>query len=322
MIEQSPAGPCRNDRSTGRAVPLCVALALLVAVPAQAEGEREWLGATILGANDDFGFGEILDRWRTGAISVHGVHGTGWDGTGPVGLGEVLEFRFRGEILAPESIDNPEPGDRPYAGSLSFGVHTHFRQAGLDYRLGADLVLTGPQTGLDELQARLHEAMSLPDPANAAETQIGDAAYLTFSGEAARPIALGASAALRPFAAARVGDETFARIGVDLLGGSLASGGLMIRDVTSGQLVEGTRGARTGFGWSLGADIASVAGSVYLPDDGDFPGPETARSRARAGLAWAGESWSVQGGLSYLSEEFEGQSEGQIVGAVSLTIGF
>ncbi|MEM1431887.1 MAG: lipid A-modifier LpxR family protein [Pseudomonadota bacterium] len=301
---------------------ICVALAASAATPAMADAQRSWLGLTFLGANDDFGFGDILDRWRTGAISIHGVHGTGWTGADPVGFGDVLEFRFRGEILAPESLDNPEEGDRPYAGTLSFGVHSYFRQSGLDYRLGADLVLTGPQTGLDELQANLHESMSLPDPSKAAETQIGDASYLVVSGEAARAFPLGASVSARPFASARVGDETFARIGVDLVGGSFASGGLLIRDVTTGQLVEGTRGAATGFGWSLGADIASVASSVYLPDNDTFPRPENVRSRARAGLMWAGQSWSVQGGLTWLSEEFEGQSEGQVVGEIALTIGF
>ncbi len=289
---------------------------------AASETDRRWLGVTALGANDDFGTGVILDRWRTGAVSLHAVHGFGWDGRSEVGLGDVLEFRFRGEILSPESLDNPADGDRPYAGTLSFGLHSHFRTQGTDYRVGADVVVTGPQTGLDDLQANIHDSMSLPDPANAAETQIDDAAYLTFSGEAARPVPLGAGIAARPFAAARAGDETFARIGVDIVGGSLASGGLLVRDVTTGQLVEGTRGAQTGFGWSLGADIAYVASSVYLPDEDGFPGPEETRGRVRAGAMWAGQGWSVFGGIGYLSEEFDGQSEGQMVGAVALTIGF
>lgn len=289
---------------------------------AMAQQERRILGTALVGVNDDFGGGEVLDRWRTGVVAVHGVYGTAWPVDGDVRFGDVLEVRFRGEILAPESLDNPEPGDRPYAGTLSFGLHTHFRQAGLDYRLGADLVLTGPQTGVDDLQASIHDAMSLPDPENAAETQIGDAAYLTLSGEAARAFALRPGISMRPFAAARIGDETFARIGVDLVGGSLASGGVLLRDVSSGQLFEGTRGAATGFGWSLGADIASVAASVYLPDTDEFPGPEETRSRVRGGVMWAGPRWSLFGGLAYLSEEFEGQSEGQTIGTLSLTVGF
>lgn len=279
-------------------------------------------GLTFLGANDDFGTGEILDRWRTGAIAVHGIYGRPWSDTSDVGMGEVWELRFRGEILAPESLDNPEPGDRPYAGTLSFGLHSHFRSAGVDYRAGVDLVLTGPQTGADDLQASIHDAMGLPDPANAAETQLGDSAYLTFSGEAARGVVLSPAITVRPFAAARIGDETFARIGVDLVGGSLASGGLLVRDVTTGQLFEATRGRATGFGWSIGADVAAVSASVYLPDSGGFPGPEPARSRVRAGAQWAESTWSLFGGIGYLSEEFEDQSEGQIVGAVALTFGF
>ena len=300
-----------------------VALACsLGAAAAKEDGARSTLGVVALGLNDDFGTGDILDRWRTGAVSAHLFHGTGWRESGAVAPGEVLELRFRGEIMSPESIDNPEPGDRPYAASLSFGVHTYGRSGPLEYRFGADLVFTGPQTGLSELQRKLHKAMLLPDPSAAADEQIGDAAYLTFSGEAVRAMPFGADASLRPFAAARAGDETLARVGLDLVGGSLASGGLLLRDVSTGLLFEGTRGARDGFGWALGLDVAAVADSVYLPDDGRFPGPETGRGRLRGSVVWAGDTWSASGGLTWLGEEFEGQRAGQLVGAVGLTLAF
>jgi hypothetical protein len=305
--------------------PAAIALAALVlaaGTTAAGAGERRTLGVTVLGTNDDFLAPDILDRWRSGALSVHGLRGPGWPSVGEVRFGEVLEYRFRGEILAPESLDNPEPGDRPYAGSLSFGLHGHWRRQGLALRAGADLVLTGPQTGLSDLQEALHEAQDQPDPSNAAADQIGDAAYPTLSGEAARPLAFGRGVTLRPFAAARAGDESFVRIGADLLGGSLASGGLLLRDYATGQLVEAVRGPVTGFGWSAGLDLASVGGSVYLPGADGFPGPEERRSRARLGAQWAGERWSVFAGTSWLSEEFDGQDEGQVVGGLSVTFGF
>jgi len=298
------------------------ALALAVAAPGAAAQERRTLGVAVLGSNDDFLAPGIFDRWRTGALSVHAVRGPDWPAVGLVGFGDVIEYRFRGQILAPESVDNPQPGDRPYAGSLSFGVHSHWRQAGMEMRAGADLVFTGPQTGLSDLQDTLHEFQNLPDPAAAADDQIGDAAYLAISGEVARPWALGSSVELRPFAEARVGDETYVRIGADLMGGALASGGLTVRDEATGQLVEATRGPGTGFGWSAGLDLASVASSVYLPGDDGRPGPEDSRARARVGAMWAGDRWSVFAGTAWLSEEFDGQEEGQVVGALAVTIGF
>jgi hypothetical protein len=300
-----------------------IALSLVAAPEASgAQTERRLLGVALTLGNDDYAPGEVQDRWRTGALSARLLHGTGWPRAGRVGLGEVLEFGIRAEILSPEDVDNPAPGDRPYAGLVALGVHTHARRAGTEYRIGADLVVTGPQTGLSDLQENLHDAFDLPDPSAAAENQIGDAAYLAVSGEVARPVPLGASVTLRPFAAARLGDETYARIGADLVGGSLASGGLLVRDYGTGQLVEGTRGRMTGFGWSIGADLASVADSVYLPGDAGRPGPNDTRSRVRGGAMWAGERWSAFAGAAWLGEEFEGQDEGQVVGSVSLTYGF
>ncbi|WP_158547425.1 lipid A-modifier LpxR family protein [Rhodovulum sp. 12E13] len=305
---------------TGTALALALGpLALADAAWAQ---EDQTLGIAITGSNDDFLAPDILDRWRSGALSVHGVRGPGWPPAGDVRFGEVLELRFHGQILSPESVDNPAPGDRPYATSLSFGVHSHWRQGGFDLRAGADLVITGPQTGLSDLQEALHEAQDLPDPSAAADEQIGDAAYLTVSAEAARPWALGRVVTVRPFAEARVGDETYLRVGADLLGGSLASGGLLVRDYATGHLVEAVRGPATGFGWSAGLDIAAMGASAYLPGDDGRPGPEDTRARARVGAMWAGERWSVFAGTSYLTEEFEGQDEGQIVGALAITFGF
>jgi hypothetical protein len=292
-------------------------------VAAPGPAPRRVLGFAAITTNDDIPGTTIEDRWRSGALSLHLVHGRGWTGAGPVGFGEVLEFRARAEIITPESVDDPQPGDRPYAGALTFGVHSHMRRGLNELRLGAEVVVTGPQTGLSDLQENLHELQDgLPDPSAAAEDQIGDAAYFALSGEVARPFTLGAGVQARPFAAARAGDETFARAGVDLVGGSLASGGLLLRDPVTGQLVEAVRGAATGFGWSAGLDVAAVAGSVYLPDEDGVPGPEEMRGRARLGAAWAGERWAVTLGAAYLTEEFDGQDEGQVVGALGLTFGF
>lgn len=312
----------RAARGAARAAAALAAALAAAGLPAAAQDSPRWLGVALTSSNDDFFAAEIRDRWRTGAVAVHAVRGTGWTPQAGVGFGEVLEFRFDGSIRAPESFEDPAPGDRPYAGALAFGVHAHGAREGLHYRVGGDLVVAGPQSQLVYLQNHLHEATGLPDVDEVADDQIDDALYLRLSGEAARPLALGRGVTLRPFAEARAGDETFARIGADMLGGSLASGGLLVRDEATGQVVEATRGAGTGFGWAAGLDIASVLASAYLPDEGRWPGPDDAFARARLGAMWAGQRWSVFAGTAWLGPEFEGQEEGQMVGAIALTLGF
>ena len=72
--------------------------------------------------------------------------------------------RESGEVITPENIIVPAAGDRPYVGVLSFGVHTHFEARGVELSLGADLNVTGPQTGLATLQSAIHDAIEVPGP--------------------------------------------------------------------------------------------------------------------------------------------------------------
>ena len=195
--------------------------------------------------------------------------------------------------------------------------------ASLTKDLGLKRLALDPQ-GIDDLVRRflhdLHDRIGQPDPTAAAEGEIPDSTYLAVSGEVARSVPLGTSVAIRPFGEARVGDESYARIGVDLVGGSLNSGGLLVRDYATGQVTELVRGSETGFGWIIGADYAGVASSVYLPEDRvDLT---AGRGRARAGVMWAGTGWSAFLGTSYLSEEFEGQPEGQVVGNLAVAFDF
>ncbi|MEO1676855.1 MAG: lipid A-modifier LpxR family protein [Pseudomonadota bacterium] len=319
MITMRDCGP-RAATSLAVAGALAGCLAAAAGDAGAQTTERRLLGIANAGTNDDFLTSDILDRWRTGALTINLTWGPEITPGAPIAFGDVLEVRFRGEILAPEDIDNPQPDDRPYSTALSFGLHTHFRNSGTDYRLGADLVVTGPQTGLSSLQETLHEWQNLPDPSAAADEELSDAVHLTVSGEASRELALTGSIAARPFVAARVGDEIYARIGADFVGGSLNSGGLLVRDYATGALYEATRGTQTGFGWSLGVDVASVAYSAHLPTFA--VDHEPTRTRARASVMWAFDRWSAFIGTSYLSEEFTEQDEGQIVGVFGLSTSF
>ena len=78
----------------------------------------------------------------------------------------------------------------------------------------------------------------------------------------------------------------------------------------------------TGVTLILGADLAHVTESVYLPESRGYDVEET-RARLRAGAAWQmTENASVYYGLTYLSPEFKGQPEGQVTGSLQIKFSF
>ena len=76
--------------------------------------------------------------------------------------------------------------------------------------------------------------------------------------------------------------------------GQVAQDDLLLRDVVTGQLYRATEGDGVGLSYLLGVDGASVFDSNYLPFYG----------------------------ATYLSEEFEGQTEGQVLGSLKLNFNF
>jgi len=270
---------------------LCLAPAL--STPAQAEG-REVLGHGRLTNNDLFG--DLDDRWQTGSVSSSRVVGRGWTGA-------------------------PAAGDRPFAGALSLGVHTHFMRRGLEYTLGADIVATGDQTGLGALQTAIHDGLGV-DPASKAvlDAQIENNVHARVVAEAGRTFALGGQAVVRPFAEARWGVENIARVGADFTLGSAGQGEVMVRDTVTGQRYRTVSNPFTGFSYVFGGDIAYVESSEYLPEN-RVDLTET-RSRVRAGLHWQGETNAAFYGVTWLSEEFDAQDTGQVVGSVRLDFRF
>ncbi len=306
---------------TGRALALLLALTTtLPAVEAQAQ-DRERLGYGRLLNNDYLGDGE--DRWRTGSWTSSRVWGRDWSGSLPEAFGDLLELRVSSQIIAPDNLGRPAAGDRPYAGVLSAGVHTHFEWRGFNAAMGADLVMTGPDTGLGSFQREVHKALDVRAPSQATlDGQIPNGLHLTLVGEMGRDLALAPNIRLRPFVELRAGAETLARAGVDLTFGTLGRGGLMVREDITGHrygVIQG-QGER-GFSFLLGADLAKVSDSIYLPEEDGFTLTEN-RDRLRAGVHWQGDGASAFYGISYLGEEFTGQSEGQVIGSLSIKMSF
>lgn len=293
---------------------------MIAATPSVAQ-ERETLGEGRLFTNDYFG--DNNDRWRTGAYSYSIIRGSSWDGRTPSTPGAVLEYRLRSEIIAPSHPNGPGSNDRAYVGALSAGLHTHFTRGGVDISAGLDFVATGPQTGVAELQDRFHEALSLPNVSESVKAnQVANALYPTVLVEAAYPVAIGEASSIRPFIEAQYGVEDFVRVGADVLIGRTLQSDLWIRDSTSGQLYSGVQNGESGVGFVLGGDYAMIGDSAYFPDSFGTQANDE-RFRARAGVHWRlGPEISYFYGLTYLSEEFVGQPEGQIVGSVKLNFNF
>jgi len=293
---------------------LALVLALLAA-PAQAEGYR-FLGHGRLVNNDVFWGGK--DRWQTASVASSYVWGRGWDGSLPRTPADLLEFRFEAKIIAPDDLVNPAPGDRPYANALSFGLHSHFDWRGTEVSLGGDLGITGDQTGLYHVQDAIHDLIGIEGPSESARDDgIGDGFHPTLSLEAGHPIAMG-NAVLRPFVEALYGIETYARLGVDLTIGPVGTGGLLVRDPVTGQRYRAIDGTAPGYSFVIGADHAWVHDSAFLP----APYEALDRTRIRAGLHWDGRWGRGFYGLTWLSEEFAGQGEGQIVGSMRIDFDF
>ena len=277
--------------------------------------EREVLGYGRLFTNDYFGDND--DRWRTGGYVISQVRGTGWDGDRPTRAGALMEYRLRTEIIAPTRGTT----DRPYAGVLSFGAYTHYAVGNIDVSVGADIVAIGPGTGVSGFQEWFHDVVGAPAPAGVA-TQLDDQVYLNGAVELSRSLQVSDRVTLRPFLQGQAGVEDIFRVGADVLVGRIGQNDFLLRDVITGQLYRGVESNDSGVNFVIGADYALVGDSAYLPTDMGYSPTET-RTRARAGMHWQiFEDASFFYGVTYLSEEFVGQPEGQVLGSLKLNFNF
>ncbi len=295
----------------------CALLCVLSSGTAAVAQGRETLGVGIVSSNDILGDG--ADRWRTGAFQISVLRGPAW--TGVLGApGSVMEYRFRGEIVAPDNLSTPSADDRPYVGALWAGAHTHFDWRGFDVSAGADVVAVGEQTGLRGLHSSIHDMFSQPD-LDVENVQIEDGFYLHGTLEIARDIAF-SGGAIRPFMELQAGARDLARVGMDVTFGSFGEDGLRLRSPVTGQRVEGVTGPDDGgLSFLVGGDWAYVNRSIYLPASSGIS-VEESQYRLRLGVNYGFGSANLFYGLTYLSEEFVGQNEGQLVGSLTLGILF
>lgn len=304
--------------SISRLVGACFLFVSVTAHGASAQEGRQTLGMARLFTNDTIA--DRQDRWRTGGYGVSAFRGESWSGALPVQPFALMEYRFRGEVMAPDNLANPAPGDRLYAGSFWVGAHTHLDWHGFAVTAGADLLITGEQTGIRRLQSEIHDWFSMPSM-DVEGHQVDNGFHLHGTMEVAKPVVL-AWGELRPFVELQAGAETMARAGVDLTFGALGQGGLRARDPVTGQRIAGIAGANDG-GWSMlfGADVAHVGRSIFLPESRGYT-VEPTRHRLRAGVNYGFGASNLFYGITYMSEEFTAQPEGQLVGSLSLVLKF
>lgn len=286
-------------------------------LPAQSQ-ERQLADIGRLFSNDFLGDGQ--DRWHTTSYVVSVTPTAAADGDAFADFSGRLEHRLRSEVIAPANLATPSAGDRPYAGVLSYGIHSHAQVGDVQNRVGMDVVALGPQTGVGQLHSWVHDKLNTAGPD--LTTQLPNAIYPTLSGEVTRLVPLGAIK-LRPFAEAQYGVETYARVGADVFFSGRDMTGLRLRDVTTGQLYHASSKskARHGFEFMLGADVAHVWSSEYLPASEGYV-VEPVRFRGRAGVQLSAPQADMFYGVSWLSPEFEGQPSGQLVGSLNVSLRF
>ena len=281
---------------------------------------RRVLGYGRLTTNDLIG--DRLDRWRTGSVTMSRAWGEDWFGSPPSQFGALLETRVQGQVFAPATLVTANPSDRPHAGALSIGVHTHFSRGATEFAVGADLLVIGPQTRLNDIQTGIHGLTGDPKPSAAVlALQIGNQIRPTLVAEMGRQFRLGRRVDLRPFGEFRLGDESLIRLGADVTIGEVTRGELLSRESVTGQRYRLIYRSGPGFSFVVGADMAFVSQSVYLPENRGFL-LTPHRDRVRAGVHWQGDNASVFYGLTYLGREFRAQTEAQVVGSVRIKMSF
>ena len=306
---------------------LGVASLMMVAAPAQAEEaegvfSRFMEGRRTLGwgraFNNDY-IGDGQDRWQTGSYFVSILRGHRWTGGLPSDPFEIMEYRFATAITAPSKLTNPPAGDRRYAGRLSFSASTYWEHDGLEGMVGLGLTATGADTGIGALHNDLHDLISAPK-VRVRANQIGNKVRPFALVEAGREFEIGGTG-LRLFSETRAGDESLIRAGFDWQFGARETGALWLRDEITGQRVVGIAGTSTSGAWfTLGADIAHVWKSAYLPADEIAMTKD--RMRVRAGANVRRGNLGIFYGVTWLSKEFDAQPEGQVLGTLRARVTF
>lgn len=334
-------------------VALATTLAVLASMPAHA-GEAvdgwKWLAQTneiqTEGAfwNDRLGDGK--DRWKTGGLTQSYIFPEKVFSAEPWfdGRASALEVNGRAVVMTPDNTANPgiDAKDRPYAQYAGVGLHLRSiaRPRALapgvsvldELRVGVEAGWQGEPLPLFDIQASLHDmAGTGGTAANLSNTIDGE---ILVNLEARQTWRLhwqadGRDIQFAPFIQTSLGmRENSLRVGADLIAGSALEGRTWGNDLATGALLAGASMPRRGFNWTTfaGADLGYVASDAFL--DGGFAagGPSVPRepitARVRAGVLLEYDDLGLGFSLNWLSKEFRGQSDSQLIGALQFKYRF
>jgi len=332
---------------------IAAAIAISATAPAQAgdlASGWNWLAKTneiqTEGAvwNDRIGDGK--DRWKTGGLTQSYIFPERIFSRSPwfKDRASALEINGRGVVMTPDDTSDTgiDSKDRPYAQYAGVGLHLRSiarprrLSAGLalqeEARIGIEAGWQGEPLPLFDIQSSLHDMAGTGGTAANLSNSIDGEALVNLEARHTWRLhwqAPGRDIELAPFAQASLGmRENNLRFGADLIAGSALEGRTWGNDLATGALLAGASMPRKGFNWTLfsGADLGFVASDAFL--DGGFAagGPSVPRekvvARVRGGVLLEYDNLGIGFSLNWLSKEFRGQSDGQLIGAIQIKYRF
>ncbi len=285
-------------------------------LPAAAEGLSlgRYVGTADVFVND--GLGDGHDRWRSMGYSYSRLYEDSF-------FGNITELRLRAEIISPYTPGR-QAMDRDYANAIGLGAYTIGKSGALGYRLGGEMLITGDQTHLRDIQRGFHKIFGGGNGYGQTGTdyyRLEDGVHGLVQGEVWSSLGAPQVWEVRPYASAKAGYETAATAGVDVILGPAAHNPYWTRDEITGTPIAVDGQNNHGFSWIVGADVTQLKDSIYFADHSDVR-PEKTRTRARAGVQWRSDPFSVFFGQAWLSKEFEGQIEAQRLGVLAIDFTF
>ena len=290
--------------------------------------------------NDRFGDGK--DRWKTGGITQSYVFPEHIfsNGNWLKGRASALELNVRALVITPDdtSFTGVNANDRPYAQYAGVGIYlrsitrpealTSAVAMQTEDRIGVEAGWQGDPLPLFDAQNAVHGAAGTKGNAGNLSNIIGSELLVNL--EARRTWRLhiekpGHDLEFAPFVQTSLGmRENSLRAGGDFFIGSALEGRTWGSDLSTGAVMAGASMPRQGFNWTVyfGGDVGYVASDAFL--DGGFSanGPSVPRNeivgRVRSGVLLEYDNVGLGFSLNWLSPEFRGQSDGQIIGAFQL----
>ncbi|MEA3211365.1 MAG: lipid 3-O-deacylase [Chthoniobacter sp.] len=254
-----------------------------------------------------------------------------------------LAFSLGQNIYTPDNTETAEllPNDRPYAGWLYLGVGLIWKNAEVRHSLVLDLGVVGSWSFGEEAQRFVHDLRGFESPKgwdHQLHNEFGAMLVYEYTWRWPRhERRVGLDWEFLPHAGLAVGNvQTYANLGGELrlglnLPDDFGTAGIDPAATTSTPL-EGNQQAQRARHFDLGAyvfaraDGRAVAHSIFLDGNTFGDGPSVDRKPLVADLS-AGASVNYHNtkftyALTYRSEEFETQEQGQLFGSITVNFAF